>query len=77
MFLLVIGYNHFAIEQFMFPIQQLCYLSGMHYQAPVYTHGMVYIAGVYNKLEDVQARVVDHSQRLFNRVERSQSQKIN
>ena len=63
-----LGYNHFSIAQLMYPIQQTAYLAGMDYQKPVYTHRMVYIPGVYNKLEDVQARARDHSSRLIEQI---------
>lgn len=64
-----LGYNHFAIEQFMFPFQQTAYLSGMIYNKPIYSHGMVYIPGVYNTLEAVQANAQSHAQRLIAAVE--------
>lgn len=51
-----LGYNHFNIEMFMYPLQQAAYLAGMVYQPPVYTHRMVYIPGVYNTQEEVQQR---------------------
>ncbi|MBM7074327.1 NAD(P)H-dependent oxidoreductase [Shewanella sp. 202IG2-18] len=63
-----LGYNHFTIEQFVYPLQQTAYLAGMDYQKPIYTHGMVYIEGVYNKLEDVQAKAAEHSQRLIDAI---------
>ena len=63
-----LGYNHFTIEQMLRPLQQTAYLSGMLYQPPVYTHRMVYIPDVYNKLEDVQQRAEDHSQRLLSAI---------
>lgn len=64
-----LGYNHFTIEQFLFPFQQTAYLAGMNYRKPVYTHRMVYIPGVYNKLEEVQARAKDHAARLMAQIE--------
>lgn len=64
-----LGYNHFNIEQFIRPLQQTAYLAGMNYRKPVYTHGMVYIPGVYNKLEDVQARALDHANRLISEIQ--------
>ncbi|MTI11805.1 NAD(P)H-dependent oxidoreductase, partial [Sansalvadorimonas verongulae] len=51
-----LGYNHFTIEETLRPLQQTAYLAGMVFQKPVYSHGMVYIPGVYNKLEDVQEK---------------------
>ncbi len=36
-----LGYNHFTIEQFVYPFQQTAYLAGMNYRKPVYTHRMV------------------------------------
>ncbi|HHF0518551.1 TPA: NAD(P)H-dependent oxidoreductase [Vibrio alginolyticus] len=60
-----LGYNHFTIEELARPLQQLCYLAGMVYQTPVYTHRMVYIPGIYNTQEDVEVRATDHADRLL------------
>lgn len=60
-----VGYNHFEIAQLLRPLQQTAYLSGMHFRTPVHTHGMIYIPGVYNRLEDVQQRAGDHVRRLL------------
>ncbi|WED23806.1 NAD(P)H-dependent oxidoreductase [Vibrio sp. JC009] len=62
------GFNHFRIEQTLHPLEQLAYLSGMNYQKPIYTYGMVYIPGVYNKLEDVQEKARLHAKRLSNSI---------
>ncbi len=64
-----LGYNHFTIEEFMRPLQQTAYLAGMQYQAPVYTHRMVYIPGVYNEQSEVEARARDHASRLISKIE--------
>jgi len=64
-----LGYNHFSIEQLLHPLQQTAYLSGMNFQAPVYTHSMVYIPDVYNTLEDVQARAMNHAERLVTQID--------
>lgn len=64
-----LGYNHFTIEQLILPIQQTAYLAGMVFHKPVYTHQMVYIPGVYNKLEDVQGRARDHADRLIGQID--------
>lgn len=64
-----LGYNHFTIEQLAFPLQQLCYLSGMIYQPPVYTHRMVYIPGVYNTQEEVEERARNHADRLLAKID--------
>lgn len=59
-----LGYNHFTVEQLLMPIQQTAYLAGMNYQKPIFTHGMVYIPGVYNTQEGVEAKAVAHATRL-------------
>ena len=64
-----LGYNHFSIEQLILPLQQTAYLAGMNFVAPVYTHRMVYIPGVYNTLEDVQSRATAHGQRVVNQIQ--------
>ena len=63
-----LGYNHFTVEQLVRPLQQTAYLAGMVYHPPVYTNRMVYIPGVYNKLEDVQARARNHAERLIDQI---------
>ncbi|OXY83144.1 NAD(P)H-dependent oxidoreductase [Oceanimonas doudoroffii] len=60
-----LGYNHFTIEQMLRPLQQTAYLAGMAYQPPIATYRMVYIPGVYNKLEEVQERAESHARRLL------------
>ncbi|MGY3571215.1 NAD(P)H-dependent oxidoreductase [Vibrio paucivorans] len=64
-----LGYNHFTVEEFLRPLQQLAYLAGMNYCKPVYTHRMVYIPNVYNELGEVQARARDHVGRLIESIE--------
>ena len=64
-----LGYNHFSIEQLILPLQQTAYLAGMNFVAPIYTHRMVYIPGVYNTLEDVQARATAHGQRVVSQIQ--------
>ncbi|MBN3560775.1 NAD(P)H-dependent oxidoreductase [Aliamphritea spongicola] len=63
------GYNHFPIAELIKPLQQTAYLAGMNFQPPVYSHRMVYIPGVYNKLEDVQQQAEDHGKRLVDTVQ--------
>ncbi|ALO42711.1 NAD(P)H-dependent oxidoreductase [Pseudoalteromonas phenolica] len=60
-----LGYNHFSIEELIKPLQQTAYMAKMNFVKPVFTHRMVYIEGVYNKLEDVQNRAITHSQALI------------
>lgn len=59
-----LGYNHFTIEQMLYPMQQTAYLAGMNYNPPIYSHKMVYIPNVYNELSDVQERAKQHAERL-------------
>lgn len=64
-----LGYNHFTIEQMIRPLQQTVYLTGMEYCPPVFTHRMVYIPDVYNTLDDVEARAMNHADRLVKQIE--------
>jgi putative NADPH-quinone reductase len=59
-----LGYNHFPIAELLKPLEQLAYLTGMLYQPPVWSHGMVYIPGVYNTQELVERRAREHTGRL-------------
>lgn len=58
------GYNHFTPDQLLLPLVQTANLTGMRLQPPILSHGMIYIPGVYNTLEDVQARAEAHAERL-------------
>lgn len=60
-----LGYNHFSIEQLVLPLQQTAYLAGINFQKPVYSHRMVFIPGVYNTQEEVEARANQHAERLI------------
>ena len=64
-----LGYNHFPIAQLLQPLQQTAYLAGMSWQEPVYQHGMVYIPGIYNTLEQVQARAEQQADVLLQRLQ--------
>jgi putative NADPH-quinone reductase len=59
-----IGYNHFAIEELIRPLQQTAYLTQMNYLKPVYTHGLTYVPGVYNTKEIVLQRADNHIKKL-------------
>lgn len=59
-----LGYNHFRIEELLKPLEQTVLLTGMNYHPPVYSNGMVYIPNVYNTLEDVQGKALEHAERL-------------
>lgn len=63
-----LGYNHFSIEELARPLQQTCYLAGMVFHKPIYTHRMVYIPGVYNTQGDVEERALDHASRLIHKI---------
>ena len=60
------GYNHFRIPEFLKPMEQTAYLAQMNYLKPVYSHGMVYIQGVYNTQEAVERNADKHTQGLLN-----------
>ncbi|GLX85141.1 hypothetical protein tloyanaT_13930 [Thalassotalea loyana] len=63
-----LGYNHFPIAQLLQPLEQTAYLAGMKFHKPVYSHGMVYIPGVYNELEEVQAKAKAHGIQLKDKI---------
>jgi glutathione-regulated potassium-efflux system ancillary protein KefG len=59
------GYNSFSINDLLKPLRQMANLSGMKYNAPLVSHNMIYVPGVYNKKEEVEQRASDHAQRLY------------
>jgi len=58
------GYNRFTIDQILIPMEQTARLTGMKYNQPLISHGMVYIPDVYNKKAEVEAKAMDHAGRL-------------
>jgi glutathione-regulated potassium-efflux system ancillary protein KefF len=60
------GYNNFPINDLLKPLQQMANLTGMKYNTPLVSHGMIYVPGVYNKKEEVEQRAIEHAQRLYN-----------
>jgi glutathione-regulated potassium-efflux system ancillary protein KefF len=58
------GNNNFTVAEFLRPLEQAANLSGMVYNAPLYTHNMIYIPGIYNKKEDVEQRAREHADKL-------------
>lgn len=58
------GYNHFTIEQLLLPLRAMTNLTGMRHDPPIVSHGMIWIPGVYNTREEVEARAREHGERL-------------
>lgn len=59
------GYNTFEIPQFLYNLEQTANLAQMNYLPPIYSHGMIFIEGVYNTAEAVTERALEHSKRLL------------
>ncbi|MBY4677447.1 NAD(P)H-dependent oxidoreductase [Marinobacterium arenosum] len=63
------GDNSFPMTTFLTPLQQTAKFCGMQWQAPVISHDMVYIPGVWNEKEAVALRAENHADRLLNQIE--------
>lgn len=60
-----LGYNHFQVTELLRPFEQTAYLTGMNYLSPIFTHGCVYIPGVYNTKEEVEESAHTHAKRVL------------
>ncbi|MCT4613555.1 MAG: NAD(P)H-dependent oxidoreductase [Marinifilaceae bacterium] len=69
-----LGYNHFRIEDFVKPMEQTAYLAQMNFLDPIYEHGMVFIPGVYNTKEGVEAKADNVVERIIEQLERLENQ---
>jgi putative NADPH-quinone reductase len=58
------GNNNFPINDLLKPLQQMANLTGMKYNTPLVSHGMIYVPGIYNKKEEVEQKAREHAQRL-------------
>jgi len=59
------GYNNFTIDDLLKPLRQMANLTGMRYNRPIVSHGMIFIPGVYNTREAVEERAREHAERLY------------
>jgi glutathione-regulated potassium-efflux system ancillary protein KefF len=64
-----LGYNHYHIEEFLKMFKQTAYLSGMHYEYPIYEHGMRTI-GSGADFEAVRQRAIRQAARLIAAIDR-------
>ena len=62
------GYNNFTMDELLKPLRQMCNLTGMRYNRPIVSHGMIFIPGVYNTLEAVEERAREHAERLYRHI---------
>lgn len=59
------GYNNFTISELLTPLKQTSNLAGMNFLEPIKSHDMIFIPGVYNKKEEVEARAKEHAKKLI------------
>ncbi|NEP62905.1 MAG: NAD(P)H-dependent oxidoreductase [Symploca sp. SIO2G7] len=60
-----LGYNHFTVEQFLKPMEQTVYLTGMIYHGFIHTHRNAYIEGTYNSRREVVNTAKGQAERLI------------
>lgn len=58
------GFNTYPMEDLLHPIQQLANLCGMRFLAPIVSHSMVFIEGIYGVKDKVIADAQAHAERL-------------
>ncbi|SHG80248.1 NAD(P)H-dependent oxidoreductase [Ferrimonas marina] len=63
------GYNQYTVEQLLYPLHQTAKLAQLEWQAPLISHGMIYIPGVYNSQAEVEAKAQQHAERLLDQIE--------
>ncbi len=59
------GYNKFRVSELLRPLEQMANLTGMKFQPPILSYGMVFIPGVYNSEEVVVKRAQKHADQLL------------
>ena len=65
------GHEGMELPAFSPPFSQTAHLCGMDFQAPIYSQGMHYIAGISSadELAGVQTKALDHARRLIQRIQ--------
>lgn len=61
------GYNTYPIADLLLPIKQTAILAGLNFK-PVWTHGMIYIPGVYGDLDLIKAKAQSHATRIIGHI---------
>jgi glutathione-regulated potassium-efflux system ancillary protein KefF len=60
------GRNHAPVADYLLPMKQTAFLTGMNYIDPVISYGMVNIKGIEMDREPIVLRAKEHSERLYN-----------
>ncbi len=58
------GANNFPILDLLKPLEQTSNLAGMNFNAPIVTHGMIFIPDVYGNQDEVEKRAGEHADQL-------------
>jgi len=63
-----IGIENYRLPEFLKPLEQLAYYTGMDYVEPVFTQSMMYIPDIMGVKEDVVSKAQTHASRLIEKV---------
>lgn len=64
-----LGYNHFRPEEYLKMFEQTAYLTGMHYEDPIYEHAMRTF-GPDVDIEEVKQRSIRQAKRVIEAIDR-------
>lgn len=63
-----LGPSHFHLEQFLRPLEQTAYYTGMHHHAPIVSYGMIDTPDADPTAGSLPERAADHGRRLLARL---------
>lgn len=67
-----IGIENYRLPEFLKPLEQIAYYTGMDYLDPIYTQSMMYIPGLMGVREEVISHAEAHASRLIQKVNQTE-----
>ena len=67
------NYNTFSTEELFRPLEQTSNLTGMIFNPPIVTHGMIFIPGVYGEVKNIQKLGHEHADRVTEYIQKKLS----
>ncbi|GGG51950.1 NAD(P)H-dependent oxidoreductase [Bizionia arctica] len=64
-----LGYNRFALDEFVKPIQQTAYMTEMIYHGAIFSNRNAYVEGIFNSKSEVKENAKNHASQVIDFIE--------
>jgi putative NADPH-quinone reductase len=63
-----VGIENYRLPEFLKPLEQIAYYTGMDYADPIFSQSMMYIPGVMGVKEDIVSKAELHAEKLIEKI---------